>query len=280
MSFRQIQLNSTSGTLSFGLELEDGNPLHHSILDFLNRGSLYEPDISLFLARVIGAGDVVVDVGANIGFFSVLAGALTGKTGRVFAFEPGPNNLPELKHNLAQNGFSHVQVIEQPVSNQVGPISFFINSDTGGGNALWDPGEYPGNERSKAQPIKLTIESTTLDLLSARLPPATHVKLIKIDTEGAEYHVLAGATAFLRRHMVPFVICELHEFGLRKLGTSTAALRELMHSLGYGCYVLVADGTLPRFVPLRTEIQVKYIHNVVFTRPEYLEPYYPAEFFA
>ena len=86
----------------------------------------------------------------------MLAATLVGPSGHVVAFEPDPENLARLRANLAHNDCKNVTVIEKAVTNRVGEIEFFINSDDSGGNALWDPAQYPGNVKCLANPIPLT----------------------------------------------------------------------------------------------------------------------------
>jgi FkbM family methyltransferase len=274
MVTKNILFRGGADPKAFSFELDDTKPIHQNILTYLQSGHLYEPDVSLFMARVLRPGDTVIDVGANIGFFSMLAGALVGPTGRVLAFEPGANNLPELKHNRTLNGFDHVEIHESPVSACVETVEFYVNSDNGGGNALWNPGQFPGNEKSQADVRAVRLQTTTLDDQLARLSSSQFVKLIKIDTEGAEYKVLSGARRLLQERMVPFIVCELHDFGLEKLGDSSKTLRSFMKGLGYDTFVLPYDGDLPRLVPLETRILYKVFRNLVFTRAESLGAYW------
>src|SRR5450759_1030449 len=73
------------------------------VLNFVNSGRLYEPDIAAVFNRAIQPGDTVLDIGANVGVFSVLASHLVGHDGCVVAFEPAPDNLERLARNLALN---------------------------------------------------------------------------------------------------------------------------------------------------------------------------------
>ncbi len=188
--------------LQMKLDLDSERPNERSILGYLQTGASFEPDVASVFVRLLREGDVVVDVGANVGYLTTLAAMLVGRTGRVVAFEPGPENLARLRANLALNDCANVTVIEKVVTNQVGDVEFFINSDDSGGNALWDPAQYPGNAKCLATPIRLTVPGTTLDaeLEQLRLAP----KLIKIDTEGAEQRVCwrACAASSRRRNCV------------------------------------------------------------------------------
>lgn len=272
-----LQFPARTRSISMNLDLDPERSNEKSILGFIERGTLYEPDIANLMCNIVQEGDVVVDVGANAGFFTVLLGALVGKTGRVISFEPGEDNIGRLKNNIALNGFDHITVVEQPASDAPGEIKFFINSDDSGGNALWDPAAFPGNVNSAARPQVLTMQATTLDEQFTRLglaPP----KLIKIDTEGAECQVLAGCKGMLKGRQIPFVIAEYHPFGLAKMGASTQALRGFMEAHGYSTFVLYHDGAMPRFVPPATELDLPFIVNILFTTPENLARVYPSFF--
>jgi FkbM family methyltransferase len=257
------------------LDLDPASRPEKFIIDHLTAGLFCEPDIAEIFLKVLREGDTVIDVGANVGFFTVLAAALVGPKGRVVSFEPDPANFARLQANVKANGFEHVTLINRPVSDQARPVSFYINSDDSGGSALWDPAEYPGNVLSKANPQVLSVESTTIDAELERLalPP---VRLVKIDTEGAEHQVVRGARRLLANRGVPFVVAELHQFGLEKLGTSQRALREEMAGAGYDTFLLHHKGTLPRFIPPGTAIESQFICNILFTTAEEVGAQWPA----
>ena len=235
-----------------------------AIFSFLNRGLLYEPDVAHVMMRALHDGDVAFDVGANIGFFTVMMASLTGPQGRVVAFEPGPDNLLRLRRNVATSGAANVAIIEQPASDVAAPASFYLNSDSGGGHALWDPGSFPGNAKSHAETRVVSTTTTTLDAAVAAmgLPPP---RLIKIDVEGAEHQVLTGAIGLLRDHRVPYIIAELHDFGLRQLGSSQHELRRFMAEFGYATFCLYFDGAMPKLIPPETELRPPHIINLLFS---------------
>jgi FkbM family methyltransferase len=228
---------------------------------------------------VLREGDVVIDVGANIGFLTVLASVLVGPTGRVVAFEPGADNLERLRANLGHNDCKNVTVIEKAVTNQVGEVVFYINSDDSGGNALWDPSQFPGNVKSLANPMPIRMAGTTLDAEWERLQLPSP-KVIKIDTEGAEQQVLEGARGLLAGQLVKqkpfFVVAELHPFALAKMGANEQSLRGTVEGLGYSTFSLVYNGTLPRLVPAATRMDVRVIVNILFSTPDWVGEYWPA----
>jgi FkbM family methyltransferase len=259
--------------LQVKLDLDPERPNERSILNCLKSGSSFEPDVANVLVRVLGEGDVAVDVGANVGYLTVLAAMLVGPSGHVVSFEPDAENVARLRANLALNDCNNVTVIEKAVTNQVGEVEFFINSDDSGGNALWDPAQFPGNLKSLATPKRFTLQGTTLDAEweQLRLPVP---KVIKIDTEGADQRVLEGMRDLLARQQPRFVIAELHAFGLAKMGCSQESFRGVIEALGYSTFCMIRSGALPRFVPAATRIETTYAVNLLFSKPEWVGEYW------
>lgn len=266
MPIATLEFVSRERKLRLQIDLDPTRANENSIIKFLERGRHYEPDVSLMMCQLVEPGDLVVDVGANAGFFTALLGVLVGPSGCVMSFEPGSNNLGRLKNNIALNKLENVTLIEQAASNVPGDITFFINSDDSGGNALWDVGTFPGNVKSAAAPEKVTIRATTLDAEIERLGRGLP-KLIKVDVEGAELQVLLGAAKMLSGCRVPFVIAEYHPFGLVKMGTTPEALRGFMESLGYSTFALYYDGAMPKFIPPGTGLAIPSIVNLLFSTP-------------
>lgn len=262
-----VGVNVNGRSYPMVMDLDQERMTERAILQHLGAGLFYEPDVSAAIVRIVQPGDVVVDVGANIGFFSLLMGLLVGPEGSVVGFEPGDNNIPRLNANIALTKLENIFLVDKPASSAAGQISFYLNADNSGGNALWDPAEFPGNERCKKEPEKVTLQATTIDAEIARLGLSTP-KLIKVDTEGAEHQVLTGARGLLEGCKVPYVIAELHEFGLAKMGSSQMGLRGYMEGLGYSTFAIYNSGCLPKLIPPGTRVASPYIMNVLFSTPE------------
>jgi len=260
----------------FVLDLDESRTYDRIVADFGRAGKPYEPDVSAVLAAVLREGDTFVDVGAHIGFFTLMAARLVGPAGRVVAFEPDPFNVARLRAHAELNGCGNVTVIEQPASHRAEEVEFFINSDDRGGNALWDPGRFPANVKSQAKAVVQRVRATTLDAERKRL--ALDVpKLIKIDTEGAETRVLEGARELLAGAQVPFIIAEHHVFGLEQMGSSPERLRALMEDAGYSAFTLSYSGALPKLVPPATRIESPYFVNLLFSTVDMVGSYWPVE---
>jgi FkbM family methyltransferase len=143
-----------------------------------------------FAAAIFGTR-VVYDVGANVGYYSVLASRVLGSSGQVIAFEPDPQNIAFLRRHLEMNGIENVQVVEAAVSDCCGEAMF-----------QQEASRYMG---ALSQSGTLPVRILSLDELisSGELPPPD---VIKIDVEGAEQQVLLGAEQTLRpKHPLLFV---------------------------------------------------------------------------
>lgn len=276
MSVININLEVPGRTLPIKLDLDEQYSNEKTISSYVRSGRYYEPDVSLALIRLVRESDHVVDVGANAGFFTVLLGALTGPAGRVLSIEPGGHNLSRLKNNISLNGFGHVTVSDRPVTDREGDVDFFINSDDSGGNALWDPSHFPGNAKSSANPISHTLPATTLERAVA-VAGLSVPRLIKIDTEGAEQRILEGAGSLIKDRKVPYVIAELHEFGLNQMGCSQTSLRTFMEGNGYSTFLLYPNGSLPKLLPPGTRLQSSYFVNLLFSTQQDVAAGWPVE---
>lgn len=180
----------------------------------LVRGVL-ESGVQEALRRHVGAGSVVYDVGANIGFFSLLAARFAGPTGRIESFEPLPAAAAGLRHNVAINGASTVHVHQAAVAARGGRAEL-LSVDEGGWSHLADRGWHPRTHEV------LEVDVVALDELVADGLRAPDV--LKIDVEGSELAVIDGMRETIRAH-APAIICELH--------ATNAEFVELMDELGY-----------------------------------------------
>lgn len=260
----------------FFLDLDESNPHDALVLRFGRARLPYEPEVYRLLGTVLREGDTVLDVGAHIGFFTAMAARIVGCGGRVVAFEPDPDSHRRLRHHVCLNELANVTLIEQPASDHPGETDFFVYAPGSGGNALWDPALHPLNEGRAARSEVRRMTATTLDAEVRRLGLGVP-KLVKIDTEGAEQKVLEGARGLIAGRKVPFVVCELHGFGLERLGGSQESLRALMEGFGYSTFALFQDGSLPKLIPPATLIRSEVILHVLFSTVETVGLYWPVE---
>jgi FkbM family methyltransferase len=154
------------------------------------------------LARHLHPGDIFFDIGANVGFFTVIGAKLVGPTGRVFAFEPAPANADRVRHNVALNSFANVTLLEKAVAQHAGQAELLVTSYSGGA-ALASVGTLGDVQE------RIAVEVVSIDELIAQgaLQPPTFVK---IDVEGAELDVLRGMVDTLATHK-PLIIYEVDD---------------------------------------------------------------------
>ncbi len=182
------------------------------------------------LARVLQPGNVFYDVGANKGFYAVIAARLVGPEGAVHAFEPFPESVHAIEANARANGFENVTVWPVGVSDVSGVDTLIVE---GGDFEYRLSTSLNAGEADKSRAI--TVEIVRLDELVAdgRLPPPD---VVMIDVEGAEVAVLRGMTEIVKRHR-PTILCEIHWLQ-REIDE---ILVELLEPLGYVATQL--DGT-------------------------------------
>jgi FkbM family methyltransferase len=191
----------------------------------------YEPRTTAIIKQRVLPGATVVDVGANIGFFSIVAARAAGPSGRVLAFEPVTGTRAALEQNVALNGLTNVVIRSQALAAETGVATFYRG-----------PAEDTGlaSLRALATGGTLHIQTCRFDDIYDHVSP---VALVKIDVEGAELGVLQGMRATLARYM-PDIVLEVTDTYLRALGASAAQLIDFLHALGYRIWLIPEDGPL------------------------------------
>ena len=177
-------------------------PVSHAHLGALAFGSLEYP-VQEAMVRHLGRGDVFYDIGANLGFFSMLGARLVGyEDGLVYAFEAAPDNAAAIRSNAHLNSMPNIEVIGKAVAAHAGRGRLQVVDDQSW-SKLSEYGDHPYTERV------IDVELVAIDELVQAgeiKPPA----LVKIDVEGAELAVLEGMRQTIADHQ-PAIICELHD---------------------------------------------------------------------
>jgi FkbM family methyltransferase len=204
------------------------DPVSYLGAEIISTGG-YEPSMTRRLADNLSAGMTFVDVGANEGYFTVMASALVGAGGRVVAIEPQASVADVLDANLKLNGCSNVNVVRTAVGDTAGVLTLHIMPSVNNGASSATPPVRYRTRREHVAQVKLD------DLLVSC--GVETVDLMKIDVEGYESHVIEGAREALRRGTVKHVALELHPRQLRALGTTSEDVVLLMESLGFACTV-------------------------------------------
>jgi FkbM family methyltransferase len=183
----------------------------------------YEPSLTALLKQLIEPGMVVVDGGANVGAFTMLAARLAGDSGRVYAFEPVPKNFELLQRGIDLNGYANVTATRCGLSNRSGSETLHLDRSNLGG---------PSFRQANIADRGGAIEVPTVSLDEFLAGREDSVDLIKLDTQGAEGLVLAGAERILASEGLRIVM-EFWPSGLRNMGTDPAELLNWLRDRGF-----------------------------------------------
>ena len=209
----------------------------------------YERELVELFKKVLLPGMTVLDLGANIGYFSVLAAGLVGSSGQVHAFEPEKTCFARLKRNLAV--FPWAQAHSMAVGDQSGEAYFHYShkpSETGWGSLLF------GEDNACTQEALVPV--TSLDAW-ARGRAIRRVDVIKMDVEGGEYRALRGAEVLLSEHR-PVIVAELNDVCLRRDHRTPLDVVSLLRAAGYNTFSF-NDGVLG--IPQDGRNQTPALHN-------------------
>lgn len=148
----------------------------------------YEVETTRLFESLLKPGIVVMDVGAHVGYFSLLAARKGGPNGKVYSFEPEPQNYELLLKNIEVNGYTNIVATRKAVSNKVGSATLFLTG--------LDNGRHSTYHHGLPEIGSVTVAATTIDaFLGAEDWPT--IDLLKVDVEGAEMDVLQGMSQLL-----------------------------------------------------------------------------------
>jgi FkbM family methyltransferase len=171
-----------------------------------------------YIKPLLRPGSTFVDVGANVGYFTLLASTLGA---RVVAYEPTPSVFARLRENVDLNGFQQAQLVNAAVMDKPGTLSLHLSGDDPEANSLFGDGP---------QSVRVPAVSLDEDLAARGIE---HVDLLKIDAEGAEAFVLDGATRLLSSPNPPAILVEVNAFTLRSAGLQPSDILSRLESHGY-----------------------------------------------
>jgi FkbM family methyltransferase len=203
----------------------------------LSTNGIYEPLTTTLVRREVREGHTVLDVGAHIGYYTLLFARQVGPRGRVFAFEPAPNAIALLERNLGVNGYRNVTLIPKAVSDVAGPCRLYVDEANVGDSRIYAP-----RDGRRFVPI----ETVRLDDALASHPGPIH--FIKMDIQGAEHAALRGMLGLLRAHAAVKVVTEFWPYGLKAGGAEPAAYLNLL--LENGFHLFNVDERAGRIVPV------------------------------
>jgi FkbM family methyltransferase len=224
-----------------------GSKIAGNTTDVLQRYICYfgvwEPTLTHWIGTRLRPGDVFIDVGANIGYFSLLASKRVGQTGRVVAIEASPEIFKDLKRNLVLNNCTNVRAVNLAVSDHEQSVELFEGPEENLGNtttvSAW-ASRYHCRSKCQVQALPLP------DIL--RPDELKRARLVKIDVEGAEWNVVSGMAPMLGSCRADLeIIIEVNPPILRAQGKTCEDLLASMERLGFHTYQIDQDCEHPMF---------------------------------
>jgi FkbM family methyltransferase len=239
----------------YGARFEGSLP--DTIHKFLYFFGVWEPAVTHLYRSILCEGDIVIDVGANVGAHVLLASHLVGPSGRVHAIEASPWIFARLLRNIALNGAGNVHAYNMAATDAPGPVTVFLAGETNRGGTTIVPTEAAmrGALREASVAGKPLPDIVTLDELRA-------ARLLKIDVEGAEWLVLAGildVLPSLRQDI--HVLMEVQPAALAGLGTSLDVLLGHFAAAGFSAFELPNSYDPHEYIHPRSRLPIPFAND-------------------
>jgi len=215
---------------------------HKMILDDvdslrLRERGIHEPGVTALVREKVKPGDVVLDIGAHIGYYTLIFAELVGPRGQVLAFEPRPDNVKLLCENIKLNKcFEEVGVFQWAVWDKWDEVKLWLNSKNKADNRCWNP-ERPWRW--------VWVQTIDLDY-----PAFNPVNFIKMDIQGAEYRALLGMQGLLEDNPQVKIVSEFSPAMLEACGPGKAIdFPKLLEKLGFNMSIIHKTGELEPVSP-------------------------------
>lgn len=184
----------------------------------------YEKDVEKTIGDILGKGDVFIDIGANVGYFSVIVSRIVGENGKVYALEAIPKLCGLLSESIAINDIKNINVLNNAVYSENKKILFHRMKNSA----------FSYISRDNTSDGTIEVNAVTLDSL---IDKVGKVDVIKIDVEGAEMNVLLGGKNLISRYK-PKIIMEVANWSLQRFNYSSKDILSFLRNIGYKAYDL------------------------------------------
>lgn len=219
----------------FETKVEGFNIIHHAAPIFF---LFDEQGTASLFKTLIHEGMIVVDIGAHLGYFTILASKLTGEEGRVYAFEPEPSNFSLLLEHMELNGCKNVVPSRIAICDKVGTAPLYLSSESGEHSLFVKRECY------------LNVETTTLDRFFEEQKQGCKVDFIKMDIEGSEMKALAGMEKILKENPALIFIVEFEPKWLLASGCQPEEFIGRLYEQGFTIYRII-EKSPPEIIPFR-----------------------------
>jgi FkbM family methyltransferase len=209
----------------------------------------YEPWTTRILSQILRPGMHFLDIGAHVGYYTLLSGAIVGENGRVYAFEPEPKNSKALRENVASAGLRNVTIFSYAVGNQAGTAKLYVHPEGSGYHSL-----FPLIAEGLTE---ILIDVVRLDDLIRR-GEVKRADVVKLDIQGAELTALRGAKRLLsEKH--PVLLVEFCPSELRRAHTDPRELLQELRNLGY--HLSAVDDLELKLFAVDDEVLLRHVGN-------------------
>jgi len=224
-----------------------GKTFHVDLRDEIIGSSLllegvWEPEETSFVQKSLKPGMVFVDLGANIGYYTVIASGLVGSAGQVIAFEPEPRNFALLKKNIEANGCSNVVAENKAVGASPQRTALHLSRSNFGDHRTHEAIGEP-SARTEEKRLTISVEAVSLDHYFKERP--TRVDFLKMDIQGTEYDALIGMRQTLQQNPDITVLTEFWPKGLEQAGAIPQSFLSEARTTGFTIYRLAHSGPEP-----------------------------------
>jgi FkbM family methyltransferase len=206
----------------------NGSKMHLDPKDCLKLSinEIFEPLETNLVKNEVHSDDVVIDVGANVGYYTLLMAKLTGQNGKVFSFEPEPSNFNLLKENVEINSYQNVTLEQKAVANMNGKTKLYLCETNTEMHRL-----YQSNSKKFNKSIEVDV--TTLDDYFKKSKYLNKINFIKIDAEGSELDVLKGMKTILKENIKLKIMLEFIPRHLLGSGSEPQELIEFLQNQNF-----------------------------------------------
>jgi FkbM family methyltransferase len=242
---REVEITLANGMKMFA-------PRNMSSYRRLSAG-MYEAEVTAVLRSLLGTGMTMVDLGANVGYYTLIASTLVGATGHVYSFEPDPRVFPFLRRNIGANDAKNTTAECKAVSSKGSTVTFVPNG--------WEGSFVTYSAGSQPYPL---VEAVSLDEFF-RLRGWPRVDLVKLDIEGSEYEALQGMSELSGRNPRLRLVMEFNLAAIRRAGVEPVSLAKVLKELGFRSAYVIECGL--RAVSIQNSLPISHlIYNLLLTK--------------
>ncbi len=207
---------------------------------------IYEKSTTIFIANYLKNGDTFIDVGANNGYFSLLAAGIVGSTGRIISIEPQSESYARLVKNIQINNIRNIVPFRLSASNTTQSMSIFFPEGGSGLTSMLNNKVGLHSEKVMAYPLDLLIKDSYLN----------NKTIIKIDVEGYEHEVLQGASNLICQNDI-VIVFEYFKYAIFNRNRKYDSVIDYLHNMNFEIHLLSNDGSLGKII--RNHLEIPYL---------------------